>query len=106
MQILFMYDKKKKKLQWKRFHQIIIIHGELQDETAFTNKVNVIIGIVQVVGTIVSVLALIILGIKFMIGSAEEKADYKQWMIYYVIGAILVFAISNISAIIYNTVKG
>lgn len=76
------------------------------DETEFTSKANVIIGIVQAMGSIVSVLALVILGIKFALGSAEEKADYKQWMIYYVIGAILVFAISNVSAAIYHAVQG
>ena len=76
------------------------------DETEFTSKANIIIGMVQAIGSIVSVLALVILGIKFALGSAEEKADYKQWMIYYVIGAILVFAISNISAAIYQAVQG
>lgn len=66
---------------------------------------NKVIGAFQAIGSIVSVLALVLLGIKFALGSAEEKADYKQWMIYYVIGAILVFAISNISAMIYNSVN-
>lgn len=69
------------------------------------NLANKIIGAFQAIGSIVSVLALVLLGIKFALGSAEEKADYKQWMIYYVIGAILVFAVSNISAMIYNAVN-
>lgn len=66
---------------------------------------NKMIGAFQAIGSIVSVLALVLLGIKFALGSVEEKADYKQWMIYYVIGAILVFAISNISAMIYNAIN-
>ena len=69
------------------------------------NLANNIIGAFQAIGSIVSVLALVLLGIKFALGSAEEKADYKQWMIYYVIGAILVFAVSNISAMIYNAIN-
>lgn len=40
-----------------------------------------------------------------MMGSAGEKAEYKETMTYYIIGAILVFAISNISAMIYNWAK-
>ncbi len=63
---------------------------------------NVIIGGFQAIGSIVSVLALVIIGIKYMMGSVEEKAEYKTKMIYYIIGAILVFAISNISAMLYN----
>lgn len=75
------------------------------ETSTFNTKAGKIIGVFQVIGSIVSVLALVLLGIKYMLGSAEEKADYKQSMIYYLIGAILVFAISNISAIIYETVK-
>lgn len=61
-----------------------------------------IIGGFQAIGNIVSILALVLIGIKYMLGSTEEKAEYKQTMIYYIIGAILVFAITNISSIIYN----
>lgn len=63
---------------------------------------NTIIGGFQAIGSIVSVLALVIIGIKYMMGSVDEKAEYKTKMIYYIIGAILVFAISNISAMLYN----
>lgn len=63
---------------------------------------NKVIGIVQAVGSIASVIVLICIGIKYMMGSVEEKAEYKNTLIYYVIGAVLVFAISNITAIIYN----
>ena len=64
-----------------------------------------IIGIIQVVGSIVSVIALSIIGIKFMVGSTEEKAQYKETLLPYVIGCILVFACSNIVGIIYRTVN-
>lgn len=75
------------------------------DEDIDNNVLNIgnrIIGIVQAVGTIASVIVLICIGIKYMMGSVEEKAEYKNTLIYYVIGAVLVFAISNITAIIYN----
>lgn len=72
-------------------------------EDATTLRIaNIIIGAFQAIGTIVSVVALIAIGIKYMMGSIEEKAEYKQTMINYVIGAILVFAISNISAMLYK----
>ena len=66
---------------------------------------NKIIGAFQAIGSIVSVIALVLVGIKYMTGSVEEKAEYKQTMMYYIIGAILVFAISNISAMIYSFSK-
>ena len=61
-----------------------------------------IIGMVQAIGSIVSVLILVILGIKYMMGSAEEKAEYKKTMIPYLIGAVLIFAASNIASMIYG----
>ncbi len=60
---------------------------------------------VQAIGSIVSVLVLVILGIKYMMGSAEEKADYKKTLIPYLVGAVLVFAASNIAGLFYNFVN-
>lgn len=37
-----------------------------------------------------------------MMGSAQEKAEYKKTMIPYLIGAVLIFAASNIAGWIYN----
>ncbi len=77
---------------------------------ASTNKVenasklkrigNVIIGVIRTVGSIVSVGALIVLGIKYMAGSIEEKAQYKQTMGPYVLGALMLFGITNILGVI------
>ena len=61
-----------------------------------------IFGIVQVVGTILAVVILVVLGIKYMMGSAEEKAEYKKTMIPYIIGAILIFAASSIANMVYD----
>ena len=63
---------------------------------------NQIIGIITTIGIIISVLVLVILGIKYMIGSASEKAEYKKTMIPYLIGAILIFAASSIATIVMN----
>lgn len=61
---------------------------------------NDIIGFLQLIGTILSVLVLAVIGIKYMIGSVEERAEYKKAMLPYVIGAIMVFAITNLLGII------
>ena len=50
-------------------------------------------------------MVLVVLGIKYMIGSAEEKAEYKKTMIPYIIGAILVFAASAIASIVMGISK-
>ena len=63
---------------------------------------NQIITILTIVGTVVSVVVLIVLGIKYMMGSAEEKAEYKKTMMPYIIGAALIFAASAIAGILYG----
>ena len=67
---------------------------------------NDIIGIVQVIGSISSVVALILIGIKYVMGSVEEKAEYKQTLKPYLIGAIMVFGITNLLGIIQSIVIG
>lgn len=65
-----------------------------------TNMANIMIGALQIIGTILSVAVLGVLGIKYMVGSVEEKAEYKKTLKPYVIGAVMVFGISNILAIV------
>ena len=52
------------------------------------------------IGMAVSVITLVVLGIKYMVGSIEERAEYKKSMIPYLIGAFFVFGISAILTII------
>ncbi|MDE5830161.1 MAG: pilin [Clostridia bacterium] len=63
---------------------------------------NQILGIIRVIGTIIAVGVLMVLGIKYMMGSAEEKAEYKKTMLPYLIGAVLLFAAVNLAAYIVD----
>lgn len=65
---------------------------------------NKTITILSVIGSLISVIVLIVLGIKYMLGSTEEKAEYKKSMLPYVIGAVFVFASSAIAGAIYNII--
>lgn len=66
------------------------------------NKVENILGIIRTVGIVVSVVMLMAIGIKYMMGSVEEKADYKQTLKPYIIGAFVLFTGSIIPEIIYK----
>ena len=65
-----------------------------------------IMGIINTVGVVVAVVILMILGIKYMMGSAEEKAEYKKTMIPYIVGAVLIFGATTIANAIYNFANG
>lgn len=76
-------------------------NGDGGTSSSFDKMVNNVVALVQVVGSIVSVIVLIVLGIKYMFGSIEERAEYKKTMMPYFVGAIMVFGISNVVGILY-----
>lgn len=65
-----------------------------------------LLGALQVIGTFVSIVVLVAIGIKYMIGSASEKAEYKKTMIPYLIGAALLFSGTVLPGLIYDVVTG
>ena len=71
-------------------------------QTKIDNFGQGIIKVITTVGSICSVVVLIMLGLKYMMGSVEEKAEYKKTLLPYVIGASMVFAASSLVSIIYN----
>jgi len=89
-------------------HVFALAPGDLSADDSGTEDIQGlgerVLGILQVIGVIVSVATLMILGIKYMMGSAEEKAEYKKTMIPYVIGAILIFGASTIAGAVFNFV--
>ena len=72
--------------------------------TAF-NKAGVVLGAIRNVSAIVSVIVLMIIGVKYIIGSVEERAEYKKTMIPYIIGCVLAVSGTTLVTFIYNAVK-
>lgn len=64
-----------------------------------------IASILTTVGIVVAVIVLLILGIKYMMGSASEKAEYKKTMIPYLVGAVLVLGASSIVRIVFSSLN-
>lgn len=80
-----------------------------KEGNAFDTAQNVVIGLVQVVGYIVSVLMVTIIGIKYIFTSPEGKAEVKKQLIPFLIGALLLFSgtvlVSTISRWAYTTIN-
>ena len=72
-------------------------------EKAFKLGETIISGLTTV-GVVVSVIMVIILGIKYMVGSLEEKAEYKKTMLPMLIGAVVIFSASIIVSVLYQLV--
>lgn len=78
--------------------------GTAVTDSEAVNFGNQIITVITTIGIVISVIVLIVIGIKYMIGSIEEKAEYKKSMKPYIAGAICVFMASTIASLIYNLV--
>lgn len=76
-----------------------------EDYNEAFNMASTIVGALTTIGMVIAVVGIIILGLKYMMGSVEEKADYKKTMIPYLVGCILIFCISKIVSIIYSLVS-
>lgn len=72
------------------------------NNTKFIERANLILGVIRVFGTLISVVTLMTLGIRYMLAGAQDKALYKETLGPYVIGAIMVFAIPNIIGVIFD----
>ena len=76
--------------------------GDRSGTTEISVFGNKVVQIISTIGSILSVIVIIVLGIKYMMGSVEEKATYKKTLLPFIIGAAFIFAASTIANIVYN----
>ena len=82
------------------------ITGTAKDTTAIQQAGKNIVGVLQAVGIVLAVVMLSVIGIKYLMGSAEEKAEYKKSLMPYVVGAALIFTASVFAQAIYEFFSG
>lgn len=63
---------------------------------------NIVVKVIKIIGSAISVVSLAIIGIKYIYGSMEERAAYKETLMPYIVGAILLFGCSNLVEMIYS----
>lgn len=89
-----------------KINDLIDSVGPLEPEAPngdpFFEGINKIIGLLQIVGTGISIIVVSILGIKYMMASPGEKADVKKNILPIIYGCVLVFGGVNVVAIIAN----
>lgn len=76
--------------------------GQSGDNTKINNITNLILSLIRTAGIFIALGSLMVIGIKYMLGSLEEKAHYKQIMLPWIIGAIMVFAVTFLPKLIYD----
>ena len=69
------------------------------------NHTSTILNAITTVGIVVAIVTTMVLGIKYMFGSIEQRAEYKKTMIPMLVGAALLFTVSTLVAMIYNIMQ-
>lgn len=70
--------------------------GEMAEMT------GTILAYIRNIGIFASVIVLTVIGIKYMLGSLEQKADYKEDIYVYIIGCFLLMMATTIPSIVYS----
>lgn len=75
-------------------------------KTSSVSKIaNNVTGVIATIGSVVSIVILVVVGIRYMLGSVDERSEYKKTIIAYIVGAGMVFAMSFLPMLIYNVAQ-
>jgi len=67
---------------------------------AAQNIIGALINVIQIIGTGVAIIMLVVLAIKYISAAPGDKAEIKKHAVVYVVGAIVLFAATGILQII------
>ena len=76
------------------------------DTSGLTNMASKVIALIQVASIILAVILIAVFGFKFIMGSANEKADYQKSFIPLIVGLVVVFAATSIAKLIMSIASG
>lgn len=76
-----------------------------EDAEGAMQIIGVVLGAIRNISVVVAVITLMIIGFKYILGSVEEKANYKATMMPYIIGCILAVSGTTLVSFIYNSVN-
>ena len=79
--------------------------GEVNGTNGILDVAGRLLGLLQWVAIIGGVIIIAVLGVKYMMGSLEEKADYKKSMIPLIVGIVVVMGATSIANLLVNTFK-
>lgn len=75
---------------------------DITDAGSLISKAGVIVGIIRNIGIVVGVIGLTAIGVRYMFASITEKAEYKETMMPYLLGCVLLMAGTIVIDLIYQ----
>lgn len=74
----------------------------VEGSTELTGMASRVISLIQVASVVLAVILIAVFGFKFIMGSANEKADYQKSFIPLIVGLVVVFAATSIAKVIMS----
>lgn len=78
----------------------------INKDGSFFTKVSIVLGWIRLVGIGVALIAITIIGTKYIFISVEEKAEYKKAMLPYLVGFFMLLCVSAVIEIIASIAEG
>ena len=72
------------------------------DANSLTGMASKVLGLIQVASAVLAVILIAVFGFKFILGSANEKADYQKSFIPLIVGIVVVFAATSIAKLLFG----
>ena len=70
-----------------------------------TKLAGKVINLIQIASAVAAVILIAVFGFKFILGSANEKADYQKSFIPLIVGVVVVFAATSIAKLLFGLIK-
>ena len=75
------------------------------DDTALSNTSDFLYNVLLGISMIIAVIVGMVLGIKYMLATSEEKADIKQTLPAYIVSCVVVFGAFTIWKLVINMIQ-
>lgn len=79
--------------------------GTAADTTQIAGKAANIVKTIRNIAAIAAVVIIAILGVKYMLGSVEERAEYKKSFIPLIVGVVVVVLATQIASMLFALAK-
>lgn len=86
--------------------QIKVQNPDASATQGLADMAGKVIGLIRVASAVAAVILVAIFGFKFIMGSANEKADYQKSFIPLIVGIVVVFSSTYIAEVLFTTFKG
>ena len=73
-----------------------------EEISGLTEMAGKVIGLIQIASIVLATVLIAVFGFKFIMGSANEKADYQKSFIPLIVGLVVVFAATSIAKVIMS----